>query len=75
VQNISVGNSRTGNSWNSMALNKSSLSRQPWSAADDDKIKFGEFDRGVELLSAMARCERPRRPHSSWKSRAGQHRF
>src|ERR1700722_10019440 len=33
---------------NGMALNKSSLSRQPWPAADDDKIKFREFDRGVE---------------------------
>jgi hypothetical protein len=38
---MSVGNSRNG-----MALNKSSHSMQPWLAADDDKIKFSEFDRG-----------------------------
>jgi hypothetical protein len=43
-----------------MALNKSSQSKQPWPAADDDKIKFSEFDRAVETVvrygaSVMAR--------------------
>jgi hypothetical protein len=46
---MSVGNSRNGISWNNMASNKSSLSMRPWSAADDDEIKFSEFDRGVEI--------------------------
>jgi hypothetical protein len=39
-----------GNSQNGMVLNKSSLSMQPRLAADDDKIKFSEFDRGVETV-------------------------
>jgi hypothetical protein len=63
-----------------MALNKSSLSLQPWPAADDDKIKFSEFDRAVETVvrygaSVMARYERPHRPHGLRQSLSRPHRF